>query len=282
MSDRSQPPPLPESRDTRWVGAFLSVLLTGSGLFFTGRRREGLLWFAGGSLAFVMVLAVLSLPTVDALYAAMGVWLCWLGLWGFMIRRSLQPVQLTLKRLLLVILLVLSFEVSRFLIFSFCYRVTRLPNGAMEPTIYGPTSKGKRDADDILANRLLYRFTQPKRGDIIIFHATGLPGVPQNTDYLKRIVGLPGEELEIREGTILVNGRELPKISSAHFPPRIISIRDPMEINHLRVPEDSYFVIGDNTARSYDSRGFGCVKRENILGKVTHIYWSRFGVRAVQ
>lgn len=124
---------------------------------------------------------------------------------------------------------------------------------SMEPTLYNGQS--------ILVNRLIYNLFSPKNGDIVIFFPNG----NQNAHYyVKRVVAVPGETVQIRDGKLYVNGViyeevEYDKIADA-------GIVD----NELVLEEDEFFLLGDNINNSEDSRSgnIGAVKRENILGKV--------------
>ena len=114
----------------------------------------------------------------------------------------------------------------------------------------------------LIVSRLAYRFGQPERGDVIVFD---FPGNPSD-DYVKRIVGLPGDEILIDQGLVYVNGDLLdePYISDDSLTPR----RGTWE-----VPEDNYFVMGDNRPSSSDSRTWGTLNEGFIVGKAWLSYW---------
>lgn len=106
-------------------------------------------------------------------------------------------------------------------------------------------------------------FHAPERGDVVVLH----PRQRDNRDLVKRIVGLPGETLEIRDGVIIINGREL-------IEPYI---KEPWSgsFNQIVIPEDFYFVMGDNRKASADSRSFGPVDEDDIVGKAMASWWPR-------
>lgn len=105
-------------------------------------------------------------------------------------------------------------------------------------------------------NRYVYRFHAPQRGDIVILRSSAYA----TEELLKRIIGLPGELLEIRQGVVHINGAPLDEA--------YVRYRYPQNVPPYRLGKDTYFVMGDNRQLSIDSRDFGAVTRANIDGKV--------------
>lgn len=138
------------------------------------------------------------------------------------------------------------------LVFSVGMR-TSVIGDSMEPALH--------NGQEILMNRILYRISTPKRGDVIVF----LPNGNQNTHfYVKRVVGLPGETVQIRDGSVYIDGAFLEE--SELFD----KIADPgIAQNELLLEGDEFFVLGDNRNSSEDSRSgnIGAVKKDNIVGK---------------
>ena len=144
-------------------------------------------------------------------------------------------------------------------------KITVMQEGSMDPTLNA--------GDVLLVDRMAYRFSTPKRGDIIVYK-TG--DDKKASTHIKRIIGLPGETIQIKDGQILIDGEtyqengEFPGIENAG-------------VAETKVALDSgeYFVLGDNRNNSEDSRyaDMGNVKKRNIIGKVWFIAspWSRFG-----
>ncbi len=130
---------------------------------------------------------------------------------------------------------------------------TSVIGDSMEPALY--------NGQEILMNRIIYRISTPKRGDVIVF----LPNGNQNSHfYVKRVVGLPGETVQIREGNVYINGLMLAEDD------RFDKIVDPgIAQNELLLSSDEFFVLGDNRNSSEDSRSgnIGAVKKETIIGK---------------
>ena len=119
--------------------------------------------------------------------------------------------------------------------------------------------------------------SQPKRGDVIVFI---YPESPKK-DFIKRLVGLPGETVEIKNGTIYINDK--PLLDSV-FNQRYYYNRGEFgqEGKKIKIPKDSFFVLGDNSASSQDSRYWGFVPRKNILGEALVIYWPPQRIRIIR
>ena len=114
----------------------------------------------------------------------------------------------------------------------------------------------------------LYRGADPRRGDIIIFEYPEDP----DTDFIKRVVGVPGDIIEVRDKQLYRNGDPVKEAYIRHSDTRIMPVRD--NFGPIKVPENQYFVMGDNRDNSHDSRFWGCIKRETIKAKAWRIYWS--------
>jgi signal peptidase I len=140
--------------------------------------------------------------------------------------------------------------------------------------------------DHIMVDRLSYLFGNPKRGDIVVFSTDGIDHkqVRQNTVFVKRIVGLPGETIRIKPPNLVVDGRLIHKpvaFRTLHYSNegKLSTPEDSIVLDH-----DEYLVFGDNTARggSLDGRFFGAIHRNCIIGKVSTIYWPFNRIGAVE
>jgi signal peptidase I len=120
---------------------------------------------------------------------------------------------------------------------------------------------GIADGDRIVVDHLSYVLGDVRRGDIVVLE---YPLDPQ-FDYIKRVIGLPGDEILIRDGEVRVNGR--------HLDEPYVQIQDAARCLALTVAPDTFFVLGDNRPHSSDSREFGLVPRENLVGKVDLRVW---------
>jgi signal peptidase I len=148
----------------------------------------------------------------------------------------------------------------------------RIPSSSMEPTLHCAAPEVGCEAgtsDRVLANRFVYRFTDPERGDIVVFQtppeADQLCPGPGGV-FVKRLLGLPGDTLEIREGQLFVNGEPLPE-------PYVYGGDVGDDFGPVTVREGTYFMMGDNRFQSCDSREWGAVPRENLIGPVFARYW---------
>jgi signal peptidase I len=141
-----------------------------------------------------------------------------------------------------------------------------IPTGAMTPAV----SPG----DDILVEGFTYLFGKPHRGDIVVFRTAGIESLPQDQFYVKRIAGEPGDHVRISEGKLFIN--EKPVSLSNAFGEIVYGLPSGYEKSaktDLTVPNDSYFVLGDNSTNSLDSRFWGSVPRANIIGRVAYCYF---------
>lgn len=128
--------------------------------------------------------------------------------------------------------------------------------------ISGPSMQNTLQSGQfVLVNKLAYLFHQPERGDVIVFHEPDLP----SRDLIKRIIGLPGDKIVLDGSNVWVNGQELdePYITQKYNPGAQTQV----------VPSDQYFVLGDNRPVSEDSRYFGFVPKDYIIGKAILVYW---------
>lgn len=117
-----------------------------------------------------------------------------------------------------------------------------------------------------IVDKVIYSNTQPQRGDVVLFKDMADP----SKEYAKRIVGMPGEEIEIKDGVVNINGQPL---SEPYLPNSVsTSAGNYPQPSQKVIPQGQYFILGDNRTGSYDSRNFGFVPKENIIGKLTTCY----------
>ena len=176
----------------------------------------------------------------------------------------------------IVVAFILAMVIRTFIVQAF-----KIPTGSMRQTLL--------EGDLILVNKFIYgakvpftglrlpKFIQPKRGDVVVFI------YPEDTqkDFIKRLIALPGETVEIKNGTIYINGQPQldPKLSQRYYYNRGDFWQEGQPIV---VPQDSFYVLGDNSASSKDSRYWGFVPWRNILGKAMVIYWPPQRIRIIK
>jgi signal peptidase I len=137
----------------------------------------------------------------------------------------------------------------------------KIPSGSMRPTLI--------ERDRILVSKFTYRFQLPQRGDIVVFRYPENPKRP----FIKRLVALGGDTVEIREGHLYVNGQALERLEifrqNKYFNQGPYG--QPGQV--VQVPADQLFVLGDNSISSHDSRFWGFVPRKYLIGKALCIFW---------
>jgi signal peptidase I len=160
----------------------------------------------------------------------------------------------------------------------------RIPSSSMEPTLHcsqpaagcETTSIGPVDLSDrVLANRFLYKIRDPRRGEIIVFETPPAARLKCGAGgtFVKRLIGLPGDRVEVRlrngDGYVYINGKPLkePYIEKKRRGPPSSAF------GPINVKPGNYFMMGDNRSQSCDSRLWGTVPRENLIGKVFATYW---------
>lgn len=179
----------------------------------------------------------------------------------------------------LIIALILAFFIRTFVVQAF-----KIPSGSMLETL--------QIGDHLLVNKFLYGIkipftnaiivpiSNPDFQDIVVFEFPE----DESKDFIKRVIGLPGDTIEVRDKEVYRNGEKLNEPYAQHTDAknlsRLINPRD--NFGPVTVPEDQYFVMGDNRDESYDSRFWGFLSREKIKGKAWIIYWSSRGLSEIR
>jgi len=147
----------------------------------------------------------------------------------------------------------------------------KIPTGSMRPTFL--------EGDRIFVDKISYRFQEPERGDIIVFKYP----LNKKKDYVKRLVGLPGDEIEIRNGKLIINQEVM---DDPPFGRHYYYNRNDWDYGRagetISIPADAYFVLGDNSAQSSDSRNWGFVQSDNLIGKTLCIWWPPKRIKLVK
>lgn len=152
-------------------------------------------------------------------------------------------------------------------VYLFLMQPHQVKGNSMFPTYH--------DGEYLMTDKVTYRFREPKRGDIVVFKAP----VNEDFDFIKRVIAVPGDKILIKDGEVYVNGEMLNEV---YLPDEYDTrggrfLREGVE---AEVPEGTYICIGDNRGHSSDSREWGPVPKENIVGRVFFRYWpfNRFGL----
>ena len=140
---------------------------------------------------------------------------------------------------------------------------------SMEPTMF--------QDNRVLVDKLTFRFREPRLGDVVVFDRITMNGDEiQHDDLIKRVIGAPGDTVEIRDCVVFVNGKS---IVEQYLDQTVLKRPDPTErcrqpeMTSVMVDEDEFFVMGDNRPESFDSRSFGTISRDIIVGRAFVIVW---------
>jgi len=159
---------------------------------------------------------------------------------------------------------------------TFVVQAFKIPSGSMLPTLL--------IGDHLLVNKFMYGvkmpftgkllipYNEPERGDVVVFRFPK----DRSVDYIKRVIGTPGDTVEIREKKVYINGEPIDDPYAHISTPSILNANASPRDNFgpVLVPDDRIFVMGDNRDNSYDSRFWGFVDQRDILGKAFILYWS--------
>lgn len=155
-------------------------------------------------------------------------------------------------------------------VYLFLVQPHEVKGSSMEPNFH--------NNEYILTDKISYRFSEPKRGDVVIFKSPKNPEV----DYIKRIIGLPSEQVKIQNGSVYINDKKLgePYLEETTILYPGSFMQEGIEIT---IPANEYFVFGDNRSHSSDSREFGPISRNLIIGRAFMRYWPlpKFGLLPV-
>lgn len=141
---------------------------------------------------------------------------------------------------------------------SFVAEARYIPSGSMLPTL--------QINDRLIIDKLSYEFRDPKRGDIVVFSPTDeLKRQNFKDAFIKRVIGLPGDKVEVKDGLVYVNAQPIRE--------KYIEDKPNYSYGPVMVPNDQYLVLGDNRNNSYDSHYWGFVPRHNIIGRAVVRFW---------
>ena len=257
-----------------WLAALLTFFTIGIGHVYCGRALRGIILFLVGVFIFGAFLSFsLLFPPVSPI---LGIVISLLfGIYcvidSYKIAKESNS-QYTLKNynrwyVYLLCWLIGSVVIGNLVQMSIKANVVeafKIPSGAMLNTL--------QIGDHIICNKLVYKISETKRGDIVIFPFPQDPAV----QYVKRVIGLPGELIEIKNKKIFINGNLLNEPYAINITSTILSAGESPRDNMgpIEIPDNQLFLMGDNRDNSYDSRFWGFVNKSEIKGKVIYVYWS--------
>jgi signal peptidase I, bacterial type len=156
---------------------------------------------------------------------------------------------------------VIVFAIAIFLfIYLLVFQPHKIKGDSMQPNF--------PNGEYLLTDKVTYRLREPKRGDVVVFEAPGANG----EEFIKRIIGLPGEQVNLKDGYVYINGKRL---NEAYLKSTLKTTEGNFlsEGEVVIVPADNYIVFGDNRVASSDSRAWGFVAKKKITGRAWFIYW---------
>ncbi len=156
------------------------------------------------------------------------------------------------------------------IIYAFLFRPFEVFGDSMYPNF--------KDKQYVLTNLISLRFSDPKLGDVVVFSAPN----DKEKDYIKRVLGVPGDTIMVKDGDVYINGTKFNE--SSFLEPTIKTYGGGFlaEGQEIIVPQDSFFVMGDNRSYSSDSREFGFVKKDELVGISLFIYWPINDIKLVK
>lgn len=250
-----------------WSAFFLSILIPGLGHYRIGlfKKAFGFL-LAGVGMNVINVMVHLSPVKDQVVYNVIS-----LLIWGIIVFAAVDAFLSSVKTEpstrrkwpQVLFFCLVYFGVMFGLVISiriFIAQAFKIPSEAMSPTIKG--------GDRFMADKLIYRFHEPKRGDVIVF----IYPQDRKRTFVKRLVGLPGEKIGIKDGKIFINGQPLtqPAVFDQiyYYNGGDYAAKD----QTVEVPEGHYFVLGDHSISSHDSRYWGFVPRRDVIGRAFLIF----------
>jgi len=257
-----------------WLAVLLTFITTGLGHVYSGKAQRGVVLFLLGQLFLGAILSFLLAYSLAGLIIGVVVFIlyfiyCTIDVY-IIAKENIFNYALKKYNRWYVYLFVWIFcslfigNLMQMAVKANVAQSFHIPSGAMLNTL--------QIGDYIICNKFIYKTTEPKRGDIVIFPYPKDPLVI----YVKRVIGLPGESIEIKNKNVFINGALLSEPYAIHITETILSPGTSPRDNFgpIEIPNNELFLMGDNRDNSFDSRFWGLVNTAEVKGKVIYAYWS--------
>jgi signal peptidase I len=208
-------------------------------------------------IAFIVYLAFYSQSDSSGIFPAISLIaiILLLPVWGFLVGRKLMKI---------ISILPLSFVILFYLFYfsPLALRPHKVIGSSMEPNF--------TNGEYVLSEDISYYFGSPKRGDVVIFHSP-----VEKSEVFARIVGLPGEYISIKNGDVYINNFRLeePYLAYDTLTENVDSTANYISESNVLIPNNEYAILGDNREYSADSRSYGFIDKDSIIGKMFYVYW---------
>ena len=233
-----------------WLAVFLSHFIPGMGHIYIGKYLWGVLLIALSIILPIPIFLIFEIVTLP--FITYHVYM------NAPVRREKDRTAIVQFSIILFLFFIITAPVNAVTIRTFMAEARYIPSSAMEPTLM--------INDRLIINKLTYKFEAPKRGDIIVFNPPEALKARNFKDaFIKRIIGIPDDTVEVKDGKVYVNEKSLEENYIAEPPD--------YEFGPVKIPPNSYLVLGDNRNNSYDSHSWGFVPKDKIIGKATKIFW---------
>lgn len=260
-----------------WLAMFLSQLFLGIGNFYIGKWLFGIL-----AIIIILIFSNVFPVVLPIIYG----YIAYLTYTLSPVHRENSKKLAFIVSLLLAISGLLGTGIA-FAIRNYGVEARWMPSGSMEPTLHGTINQW--EADKFLVDKFSYRFQLPQRGDIVLFSPTEeIKKAGIKDALLKRIIGLPSEKVELRDGRVFINNNPLAEDKYIVSEQRTeiddcISLDGQAYLSKpVTIPPNSYLMLGDNRVNSYDGRCWGVVPRNLIIGKAYKIFFPLNRMRKIE
>lgn len=249
---------------TFWAATLLAVLTPGLGLVYCGKLRQGL-YVLGASIALWLVNAFMSNPTIKillilmyfALYAVQVIW--------SLVAAVRSDENYTLRRYNRLVVYALIFMLfAAYMEFDNTYftEISAIPSQDMSPRLV--------KNDMVIVNKLAPRLSKPQRGDVVAYLSDPTSLLP----FVARVVGKPGDEVQLKQGHYQINGKETDNAPILQLAGKKATVPAMVNGPLVKLSDREYFLAGDNPKAAYDSRFTGPVPTDRIIGRIDAVIYS--------